>query len=591
MKRFFLSFLLLFTIIFASAQVPKRYWVEFADKKGTSYSVERPLEFLSPRAVELRRLHNIAIDERDLPVNRNYMDRILLLDTNARIFAVSKWLNGVSVYAEREDMKAALESLPFVSFVEVENVLKNTEQISDTLYVFPSVEGAPKFTYQSDIAENGDFDYGLADAQVRVNNAHWLHRLGFRGEGMQMMVLDGGFENVDTLSCFRVLCGDNRLLGARNIVLPDKDPMRRHTHGTMVLSCIASYLPGKLVGTAPMVQAFICQTEDSRSESRAEEANWIAGVEMADSLGCQVLNSSLGYTAFDDTVNQRTYKDMNGKVSRASCAATIAASKGMIVCNSAGNEGGKSWNYIGAPADADSILTVGAVNVERKRAFFSSFGPTADGRTKPDACAVGRNTFISTPKGIVTLANGTSFSSPLLSGMVACLWQAFPEKSNFEIMDVIRRAGDRYPSSIPGIDNPLPFEQENGYGYGITDFLKAYNLLLNQNNEVIPLYNAPFYSTKDVIVFMVKGSVFKQNYSKILVTATPLKAGNATLKTGNAKKLKVKYSVVQRDNISKNLLLTHIVSLPKLAKSKNYQLYRIDVSIDGRMSSFVVGQE
>jgi len=424
------------------AQTPAKYWVAFTDKKGTPYSIDKPEAFLSPRALELRKAHGIAIDERDLPVNPEYVKQVLALDTAARCFTTSKWLNGMTVYATREDMKEAIEQLPFVDSVERTISMKEPEPPIEPAYVFPENAGKPTTTYQSDIQKDNDFDYGKAKFQVRVNNVHWLHRMGFRGENMQMMVLDGGFQNIDTIKCFENLRNDNRLLGARNFVQPEKDPMRKHTHGTMVLSCIASYIPGLLVGTAPMVQVYVAQTEDGRSENRIEEDNWVAGLEYADSLGCQVLNSSLGYTTFDDSVNQRTYADLTGNISRASRAATIAASKGLLICNSAGNEGGKKWKYIGAPADARDILTVGAVNIKRNRAYFSSFGPTADGRIKPDACAVGRNTYISTPVGIITMADGTSFSSPMLSGMVTCLWQAFPEKSNYEIMEAIRQAGD-----------------------------------------------------------------------------------------------------------------------------------------------------
>ncbi len=412
--------LCLFTLLFAGAyaQAPAKYWVAFTDKKGTPYSIDKPDAFLSPRALELRKAHGIAIDERDLPLNPDYVRQVLALDTAARCFTTSKWLNGMTVYALREDMKEAIEKLPFVDSVQRTDVPKEPLPPAGSAYAFPGSGGQPAFSYQSDIQKKNDFDYGKAAQQVRVNNVHWLHRMGFRGEGMQMMVLDGGFQNIDTISCFEILRNDHRLLGARNFVQPEVDPMRKHTHGTMVLSCIASYLPGKLVGTAPMVQVYVAQTEE----------NLIDGLEYADSLGCQVLNSSLGYTTFDDSINQRTYADMTGEVSRASRAATIAASKGLLICNSAGNEGGKKWKYIGAPADAKDILTVGAVNVIRNRAYFSSFGPTADGRIKPDACAVGRNTYLSTPTGAITIADGTSFSSPMLSGMVACLWQAFPEK-------------------------------------------------------------------------------------------------------------------------------------------------------------------
>ena len=585
--------LIVFAIVFAVTvfgQSPAKFWVAFTDKKGTPYSIDNPGAFLSPRAIELRKAHGIAIDERDLPVNPDYVRQVLALDTAARCFTTSKWLNGMTVYALRDDMKEAIEQLPFVDSVQRTDVPKDTlVPPVEPAYVFPAVSGAPKHTYQADIQKHNDFDYGMAAKQVRVNNVHWLHRIGYRGENMQMMILDGGFENIDTISCFEAMRADNRLLGARNFVQPEKDPMRRHTHGTMVLSCIASYLPGKLVGTAPMVQVYVAQTEESGSEDRVEEDNWVAGLEYADSLGCQVLNSSLGYTTFDDTVNQRTYADMTGEVSRASIAATIAASKGMLICNSAGNEGGKKWNYIGAPADAKDILSVGAVNVQGKRAYFSSFGPTADGRIKPDACAVGRNTYLSTPKGIITVADGTSFSSPMLSGMVACLWQAFPGKSCYEIMEAVRKAGS-HNITFNGHVFAAP-DSNDGYGYGITDFLRAYNILKygNEDDVLFLAYSKAMTDKTSNQFTAIVRSISQEPYSTLTVTATPLTYRDGKAIEGKPVNVKVAKEIV---NIKLGLSgLGYVITLPKLSKKQPYQLYRVDFVIDGKTVSRIVGLE
>ena len=577
MKKLMLIVMATVMMAAAFAQSPAKYWVAFTDKKGTPYSIDKPEAFLSPRALELRKAHGIAIDERDLPVNPDYVRQVLALDTAARCFTTTKWLNGMTVYALRDDMKEAIERLPFVDSVERTDVPKEPLPPAGPAYVFPGGGGQPMLTYQSDIQKNNDFDYGQATLQVRVNNVHWLHRMGFRGEGMQMMILDGGFENIDTISCLKALRDDHRLLGARNLVEPEKDPMRKHSHGTMVLSCIASYTPGLLVGTAPMVKVHVAQTEESGSEDRVEEDNWVAGLEYADSLGCQVLNSSLGYTNFDDTVNQRTYADLTGEVSRASRAATIAASKGLLICNSAGNEGASKWKYIGAPADAKDILSVGAVNVKGKRAYFSSFGPTADGRIKPDACAVGRSTYLSTPAGIVTIADGTSFSSPMLSGMVACLWQAFPEKSNYEIMEAVRQAGG-HNIRLNGARISMP-DSNDGYGYGITDFLRAYNILKYGEKDVLILGDCGYCSTSRSINAITMGGLTPD-----AITITPISFIDGKIVEGKTHNLKFKTTETSQGFFS------HEIPLPKVSKN-SFQLYRLDFVIKGKTVSRIVGNE
>ena len=466
MKRLFLFFVLFFALFTIFSQTPAKYWVQFKDKQGTPYSIDKPLEFLSPKAIERREKYNIKITEQDLPVSPVYIQKVLALDSNMILFTKSKWLNGITIYSEKVDILEKINALDFVVFSEKTIPMKEPEETPKTTFLyqngnFPSIE--------TEIPN--DIDYGLSYGQIKINNVHWLHRMGFKGEGIYMMILDGGFQNLDTIRHFNLLRSQNRLREVRHVVQPSENPFSSGSHGTMVLSCIASYLLGEIVGSAPGVIVWLAQTEDGRSENKVEEDNWVAGVEWADSIGIYVINSSLGYTQFDDTTQVRTYSDMNGKDSRASIAAGFLASKGIILCNSVGNEGRSKWKYMGAPAEATDILAVGGVNSNGDRAPFSSYGPTADGRVKPDAVAVGWNTYVGTPKGKTIKGDGTSFSSPLMSGMVACLWQAFPNKSAFEIMDAIRMSGDR--ATAP----------DNSLGYGLTDMLKAYNYLLQKPNE------------------------------------------------------------------------------------------------------------
>lgn len=540
------------------AQSPAKYWVQFRDKANSPYSIERPEEFLSPRAISLRTQHRIAIEENDLPVNPQYVRQVLALDSTMRLLTKSKWLNGITVYAEQDTLLEAIRELPCVSFAERTAALKAEKPVNEGDYTY-SATAAATLSYQSDVTGSGDFDYGKSAGQVRLNNAHWLHRMGFRGEHVRIMVMDVGFGNVDTLHYFENLRSDNRLLGARDLVQAGETLFRKHTHGTMVLSCIASYTPGEIVGTAPMAEIFLCKTEDSRSETKAEEDNWVAGIELADSLGCQLLNSSVGYTRFSDTTQHRQYADLNGKVSRASIAATTAATKGMIVCNSAGNEGGKPWKHIIIPADARDILTVGGVNMAGKHASFSSYGPTADGRIKPDACAMARHTYVASTHGIVIPSNGTSFSSPLLCGMTACLREAFPDKSNYEIIQAIRESGSHF--NCP----------DSAYGYGITDFLRAYNLLLQPQSPAIDLHFASFVPKNGKITIETK-------------TETP-KDLIFTISLRHSKK-----KSRQTFTVKKTQILT--LRMPKLPRKTNYDMADISIHIDANTElHFVAGIE
>jgi len=561
MNKRLLFFCTLFSFIFClNAQTPAKYWVQFKDKNGTPYSIERPREYLSQRAIDLRQKHNIAVVESDLPVNPQYVKQVLALDSTMRLFTSSKWLNGITVYCEKENILAEIQQLPCVQFAEVTIRMKEVEPEQQEPFRYSRTATHSDYTYASDITDHNIFDYGKSFDELKLNGVVWLHHYGFRGTGMRMMILDGGFLNVDTLHFFETLRNDNRLLGVRNLVQPEESPFIRHTHGSMVLSCIASYVPGELVGSAPMTEVYLCQTEDSRSENKIEEDNWVAGVELADSLGCQVLNSSLGYIKFDDSLMTRTYSDLNGQISRASQAATIAASKGMIICNSAGNSGDEPWRHLGCPADARNILTVGAVDVDGDKASFSSFGPTADGRIKPDACAVGYETWLGNTRGKVIRSFGTSFSSPLLAGMVTCLWQAFPDKSNYEIMEAIRQSGSQYA------------KPDSALGYGIPNFLTAYNILLQ---DTIPGISISFKS----FVTNSKSAI------EFTIAEAPEVTASYTTRTNDRITKPIKVSRKYKDGVA-----TYCIKFPNKSKEVTVNTFDLELQINGQTLHYVIGQ-
>ena len=530
MKKIIL-FLFQFGIIWCGfSQTPAKYWIQFKDKNNSVFSIQRPNEFLSPRAIEKRQRFQIPITEQDLPVNRQYIQAVINVDTGIILFTQSKWLNGITVYAEDDSILSKIKALPCVAFAERTCLLKEKESRFNEVFTYHFAQGVSK---ASEPLSTADLLYGKAVNQIRINNIHWLHRLGFRGEGVYLMILDGGFHNVDSIPHFQVLRSENRLLGIKNFVSPANDPMRRHSHGTYVLSCIASELPDELIGSSPKVSVFLAQTETDKYENKIEEDNWVAGIEWADSLGCDVLNSSLGYTKFDDSTQVRTVDSLNGKVSRASQAAAIAASKGLIVCNSAGNAGRDKWKKIGCPADAYDILTVGAVTIKGEKATFSSFGPTSDGRIKPDACAVGRGTYVANPFGKTLAADGTSFSSPVLAGMVCCLRQAFPDKTSFQIMDAVRQSGSNARKPNDSI------------GYGITDFLKAYNLLLSPENTFDSTNNLLMRVSLNTFVYEYKPLVITVN-SKIKTTCVlTVKMRNGETLTGKQYKIRKGKNVIK----------------------------------------------
>ncbi len=452
----------IFLILEAFSQTPYKYWVGFADKKNNSFSTAHPEKFLSPKAIERREKQHISITEQDLPVSIQYVDSLRKL--GFFIQYTSKWLNGVTIGANDPGDIDKLKNISFISEIKLTYKPKLKTEKKD------SVQGTKSF--EKCIPSES---YGQSAKQIEIMNGQCLHQMGYRGNGMLIAVIDAGFFQVDSFPAFDSLWKNNQIRGYRNFVNPTNDFFNTHTHGMSVLSIMGGNVPDTLIGTAPKANYELIITEDGQSEYPVEEYNWCAGVEYADSIGADVVNSSLGYTSFNDSSMSHTYKDMDGNTTPCAKAAKIAASKGMIVVVSAGNEGGDPWKHLSTPADARNILTIGAVDSFRRYAYFSSRGPTADGRIKPDITTMGYKTFVQAYNKTFSRGSGTSYSSPLTAGMVACLWQAFPERSNFDIMDAIRASASL---------SPFP---NDSMGHGIPDFDKAFTILNNiQKNFTQP---------------------------------------------------------------------------------------------------------
>jgi serine protease AprX len=468
MKRYILG-LLIFASYTTFAQ--NQYFVLFKDKANSPYSISRPKEFLSDRSIKRRTNQKIAITERDLPPNPSYLSEIA--KAGAKILYKSRWINGALIQTNAATLTKIL-NLTFVRGLEGKGDIRNT-RLNDQVQITNTKD---KF------GNEGILDNGLSQTQLAMLGADKMHTKGFRGEGMLIGVLDSGFLNANKLSFFNDLFNDKRIIGTWDFVNNETNVYNDHNHGTNVLSCMAAFENSRIVGTAYKASYLLLTTEDVASETKREEANWLFGAEMADSVGVDVINTSLGYTEFDNPTQNYKYTDMNGDRALATRAADWAAQAGILVVASAGNEGNGSWKYIGTPADADSIIAVGAVSSSQNIVSFSSFGPSTDGRVKPELSAQGANTTIGNTNGTLGLSSGTSFSSPLMAGFAASFWQAFPSLTNMQVRELLIRSASQYT-------NP-----DNRLGYGIPNFDKAYEMA-----ELEALINELKKSGQEVIVF------------------------------------------------------------------------------------------
>lgn len=462
MKKCFLlsTFLFLLGIANTHAQF-SRYIIRLKNKTGTPYSTGNPASFLSQRAIDRRFRYSIAIDETDLPITPRYLDSIKLAG-NVTILNVSKWLNQVCILTTDA---VALNKINGFDFVLSTSAIA-ARQVAAPQPVNKQLDAPSFFTPASTNAVQNSSDvysYGAAYDQVHLHNAEFLHNYNFRGQGMQLAIIDAGFANYLTLPTFDSMRNNNQVLGTWDFVTNDNSVNEDDSHGMKCLSTIAANMPGNFVGSAPAASFYLFRSEDVASEYPVEEQNWTAAAERADSLGVDIISTSLGYTSFDNSSFNHTYADMNGNSTIMARAANAAAKKGILVLAAAGNDGNAPWHYISTAGDADSVLTIGAVNSSRQVAGFSSYGPNSDGQVKPDIAAVGSNaTVAATSTGQPVGGNGTSFATPIMAGITTCLWQAFPEIKNMDIIQGLRQSGDRF-------SNP-----DDRSGYGIPDVKKAF---------------------------------------------------------------------------------------------------------------------
>lgn len=412
-----------------------KWWVEFTGKDNTPFCLCRPAEFLTARALERRKRAGIDLNEQDLPVDPAYLKA--LETAGARLHNTSKWLNAAAVIADSATA-LGLKALPFVRAVRY---------LGKDLKILNPPNRQAKQRQPLDkwpVAEDGSSIYGYAGLQNSLLGTPLVHATGARGAGIWVAVFDGGFANVDTLPFFDSVALQNRLFQGWDFVERDPAVFESAQHGTSVLSVMASDLPGYFVGTAPEATYFLLKTEDTAGEFPVEEANWVAAAEWADSLGIDIINASLGYTTFNDSTLNHTYAELDGCSAIGSRGAAIAATKGMIICNSAGNSGDEPWQYLGVPSDARGVLAIGAVQHNKERASFSSTGPTADGRIKPDLVAPGEMMVVAGNTGTeLGLSSGTSLASPLLAGGLASLWSAYPERPARDILDAVFQSADQ----------------------------------------------------------------------------------------------------------------------------------------------------
>ena len=442
------------------------FFLQFTDKVGA----ERVC--LSPTAMEMREARGIAIDSLDYEVSPIYLDSVQAL--GATILHTSRWMNGATVEASEEVM----ETIKACEFVESAEKTRGDEAMRllgdeakgerlSAPQKSADFSGTPQARGERAPQKSADFSgTPQAGEQLDQLNLLPLHQAGYKGKGIRIGIADGGFYRANSM----LSLPQDQCLGYADLT-DDEEEMFNSIgdHGTMCLSTIMA-TQDNYTGAATEAEYYLFRTEEEYTESPKEIDNWVAAIEMADSMGLHIVSTSLGYTTFDDAEMDLQYADMDGRTSRAAQAAVIAARKGMLLVVAAGNDGNKDWHYLSTPADADSVLTVGAVDVDGQIAAFSSYGPSADGRVKPEVCAMGKGTSIIHPENDSIMGgNGTSFACPLIAGMAACLWSASPDATNMEIRERIIRSADRYTQ---------PHEQ---YGYGIPDAWMAYQLATGTN--------------------------------------------------------------------------------------------------------------
>ncbi|WP_207506825.1 S8/S53 family peptidase [Telluribacter humicola] len=504
MKKYITGLLIVAGLLTAEtllAQQAPRYLVLFKDKANSPYSIQNPEAFLSERAIARRQRHTIPVTTQDLPVNPAYVAAVR--QTGARVINTTRWFNGVVVEATMSQL-SAIQNLPFYQGLERNLPLAN---INGT-----ATPGLARIAATTDKLETLEtIDYGRTFDQLALLGVPTLHEKGIQGQGVLIAIFDSGFSRANQLGYLKHLFDDKRVLDTHDFVARDGDVYDDDDHGLNVLSTIAAYEPGTLVGAAFKASFALYRTENEISETPYEEVAWLLAAERSDSLGADIINSSLGYSTFlgefDTPAYNYTYADMNGNTTIVSRAARVAARKGILVVNAAGNDGDEIWRFISAPADVDSVLVVGATYLNRSYAPFSSVGPTANGLQKPDVAAVGVGTVVGNDLGSggASTGNGTSFATPQIAGLAALLMQEYQTLTAQQLIDVLERSG--HQANRP--DNLL--------GYGVPSAERAQEII---QREFGPLGMEP-------------GGINFQLYPNPVTEEIVVRWGNTPYKPGN----------------------------------------------------------
>lgn len=463
----------LWAFIFCSSSIYAQqvYWVSFT-QKDTSFSIDLPQQFLSEKAIQRRQKFQIPIQQSDLPVSEVYLGLL-----NAKGFVVlgkSKWLNGAAVVVPKEADLDTLTSFYFVNKPVLPLGKYSPPQKASKRIIHPNEYFKLQEAKQPQRKKNTDSSlYGKAFNQVAMLQTQRLHEQGYKGEGVDIAIIDAGFTNADTLLVFKQLRAEHRIKATYDFVQHNREVYEDDDHGLAVLSCMAGYLPNEYIGTAPNANYYLLRSEYAQTEMPVEEVYWIAAIEYADSAGVDLVNSSLGYNEFDDISLSHSAKDLDGKTTMISRAAAIAVQKGMVVVVSAGNEGDEEWKFISVPADVEEVITVGGVDASRFFVGFSSIGTANRKRIKPDIMAQADNVWIASPRGVFYQGDGTSYSSPIMAGSIACLMQAYPDKTPSQLMAVLHQSGSLY------------YQPDRYFGYGIPDMQLAFLILQHDTTDAV----------------------------------------------------------------------------------------------------------
>lgn len=441
-----------------------RYIVKLRNKGGNPFSLSTPAAYLSQRAIDRRTKYGIAIDSTDLPVTPAYVTQIRNV-SNVIVLNISKWHNSVTIQTSDPNAITTINGFSFVQ--SVAGIAARTQNSTSGKLI---VADQPYIPSQRSTDIKADFfNYGSGSlAEINLHKGQLLHNIGLRGQGMIIALLDGGFFSYTTLDAMDSIILNNQVLDTWDFYSNNSTVSDDHPHGMQCLSTIAANIPGQFIGKAPKANFLLYRTEETASEFPIEEFNMVCGMERADSAGADIISASLGYYDFDNASFNYTYANMNGNATISAIGADLAAKKGILFTVAAGNEGNGAWHYIITPADADSVLAVGAVNTAGTIGSFSSYGPSADGQVKPDVASVGVSAMVQSTGNTIATGSGTSFACPNMAGLASILWQGFPEVNNMRIVRALREAG-----SIVSAPN-------DRIGYGIPDIKMAFGKLLTE---------------------------------------------------------------------------------------------------------------